>query len=272
MTNAVPGESQTPAVTPPQGGEPASAAGENPNANGAPGSGESDQDRNWKNLRGDRDYWRDRATQLEQAGTTGQPRQQQTPPAPAKDETPPKKTLADFGYDERAYDDYVRETARAEARKAARDEIEADNRKRADEARRTSYETKAADFAKANPTYYESVQNPRFVQSDALIAEIMEAENGPAIALYLSNNLNETNRLNGMSATQVAREVTKLSHKLSTASAAAAVPRNQVPGGGEPPPNPPAQLGATGDPGIKKDPAKMTDAEWWASRNKGKKK
>ncbi|MGH6633196.1 MAG: hypothetical protein ACREB0_07545 [Sphingopyxis sp.] len=264
MTNAVPGESQTPAVVPPNGDTSAAAAG-NTNANGAPPEGGSDQDRNWKNLRGDRDYWRDRATQLE----TAQPRQPQNATPPANETPPTKKTLADFGYDEAKYDDYLAERATEVARKTVREELTADEQRKAAEARRNTYESRATEFAKANPTYHEAVTNPRFTQSDALIGEIMESANGPALALYLANNLDETNKLNRMTPVQVAREVARLEAKL--ANAAPPVPKNQVPAG-DPPPNPPAKLEGSGDPGIKKDPAKLTDSEWWANRNKGKSK
>jgi hypothetical protein len=254
------------------------AAGENANQN--PGQGgsnpnESDpQGRNWKNLREDRDYWRDRAAQLE--GTSGnagpRPREAAAPPA---DEVaaPTKKTLADFKYDENAYADYLDKQSSETARKAARDEINAENNRRADEARRTTYETKANDFAKANPTYHEAVRNPRFVQSPALLTEIMEADNGPAVALYLANNLDVTTRLNNSPPHVVAREVTKIAAKIAGEAAKAAANTNQLGGsGGEPPPNPTPKLDAKGDAGVKKDPAKMSDTEWWEARQKSSKK
>jgi hypothetical protein len=264
MTEAVPGASQAPASSGAPGGN-ASASAAEPGTNGAPGS-ESPEERNWKALREDRDYLRDRVRQLE---TQPNARPAANPNPPANEPAQPRKTLADFGFDEAKYGEYIETQTREAARKAAREEIEAENGRKAAEARRTNFEARATKFAEANPKYHEAVTNPRFVQSDALITEIMESEQGPAIALYLANNLDETARLNRMTPVQVAREVVKLEVKLATAAAAA---RNQMPNGGDPPPNPPAKLDGSGDAGVKKDPSKMTDDQWWAARQAGKKK
>lgn len=255
------------AVTPPPGGIPAAAAGTtNEPANPAGTPSDSDKERNWRNLQSDRDYWRDRATTLETTPSRGAaPTPTPEPPAPTK------KTLADFAFNDVAYGDYLREEVTREAVETTRKTMAEERERESAEARARDFETHAAAFSKANPTYFEAVRNPRFVQSPALIAEIMEAgKDGPALALYLANNLDETGKLNRMTPVQVAREVVKLQTKLSAQRAALS---NQIPAGGSPPADPPATLGGTGDAGVdKKDPAKMSDEDWWKNRERANKR
>lgn len=259
-------------VTPPNGGDSANpAAGVSPNP---PQEGESEdgQGRNWRNLRSDRDYWRDRAAQLEQAPRGEAPPPRSATPPVSTDAESSKKTLADFAFDEAKYDDYLATRTREEARRAARAEIDADNERKNSEVRRSNFETKQAEFAKTNPTYFEAVRNPRFVQSDTLIAEIMESDEGPAIAQHLANNIDLTNRLNRMNAVGVAREVVRLEAKVKSERERATASRNQLPGADDPPPNPPPKIEGAGDAGVKKDPAKMSDDEWWKSRERSNKR
>lgn len=254
-------------VTPPPGGTPATPAGTtNEPANaGTPANGVDDQTRNWRNLQSDRDYWRDRATSLETTPTRGA-----APPPTPEPPAPTRKKLADFNFDDAAYSDYVREELRREAADTVRTTIAEEREAEATQQRQRDFETHAAEFSKANPTYFEAVRNPRFVQSPALIAEIMESgKDGPGLALYLANNLDETNRLNRMTPVQVAREVVKLQTKLATQKAALT---NQIPAGGAPPSDPPASLAGTGDAGVAKDPAKLTDDDWWKNRERANKR
>lgn len=272
MVDAVNDGSPPSTVTPPPGGTPAPVSGNANDANAPNGTpatgGDDDQSRNWKNLRSDRDYWRDRATQLETTPARGAAPTPEPEPTPA----PTRKTLADFSFDDAKYSDYLRAEVSREAADTTRKTLNEEREREAADARARDFESHQTEFSKANPAYFEAVRNPRFVQSNALISEIMEAgKDGPALALYLANNLDETNRLNRMTPVQVAREVVKLQTKLTAQRAAL---QNQLPGGGNPPPNPPPTIGGTGDAGVqKKDPAKMSDADWWESRQKaGKKK
>jgi hypothetical protein len=273
MPDAVNDASQASAgVSPPQSGNATPPGG------GNAGSENNDADRNWKALREDRDYLRDRVTDLEtrlnaNASNAAKPGDGTSQPEAAANEPATRKTLADFNFDEAKYSAYLEDRIAEQSRKAVREELTAAEEKKAKETRAATFESKQAEFAKANPTYFEATRNPRFVQSPALIAEIMGSEMGPAVALELANNLELTGKLNRMDAVGVAREVARIEARIEARNGAAAAATNQMPGGaGANLPDPPPKLDATGDAGIKKDPAKMSDDEWWRSRNRGKAK
>jgi hypothetical protein len=272
MPDAVNDASQASAgVSPPQSGNATPPGG------GNAGSEPNDADRNWRALREDRDYLRDRVTALEtrlNANASSAAKPGDGTSQAAANEPATRKTLADFKFDEAAYEAYLEDRITETSRKTVREELTAAEEKKAKETRAATFESKATEFAKANPTYFEAVRNPRFTQSPALIAEIMGSENGPAVAMHLANDLQLTDRLNRMDAVGVAREVARIEAKLEAAKgAAAAATVNQMPGGaGANLPDPPPKLDATGDAGVKKDPAKMTDDEWWRSRNRSKAK
>jgi hypothetical protein len=270
MPDAVTDGSQPSAgVSPPQSGNATPPAVANA------GSEPNDADRNWKALREDRDYLRDRVTELEtrlNASAANAPKPGNGTPQSeaAANEPATRKTLADFNFDEAKYEAYLEDRIAEQSKKAAREVLTEAEEKKAKEERATKFESKAAEFAKANPTYFEAVRNPRFVQSPTLIAEIMGSEHGPAVALELATNLDLTNKLNRMDAVGVAREVARIEARIEARASAAAAATNQIPGAaaGANLPDPPPKLDAVGDAGVKKDPAKMTDDEWWRSRQR----
>jgi hypothetical protein len=273
MPDAVNDASQASAgVIPPESGNATPPGGGNA---GQPN--ESDADRNWKALREDRDYLRDRLTELEgrlSANAANAAKPDKGAPEAAANEPATRKTLADFNFDEAKYEAYLEARIAETSRKTVREELTAAEEKKAKETRAATFESKATEFAKANPTYFEAVRNPRFQQSPALIAEILGSEMGPAVAMHLASDLALTDRLNRMDAVGVAREVARIEARLEAKNAAAAAATNRMPGAeaGANLPDPPPKLDATGDAGVKKDPAKMTDDEWWRSRNRSKAK
>jgi hypothetical protein len=259
---AQPQASQPAAVTSPQGGDGAPAAPQQSQP-AQTGNGESDQDRNWRRLQGDRDYWRDRAAQLEQ--------QQTRQPAEKQQEEQGAKTLADFEFDDAKYQSYLLEQAEKRAEKAAERKLQEQSERQAAERRKAAFEDRQKAFAKDHPDYSEIVSNPRFTQSDALLAEIMESEEGPAIAMYLASNLSEANRLNAMSAVEVARAVAKLENKLHSEREKAKAAKNQLPVGDQPAPTPKIDGASEGSGASVKpdspDSDKLSDAEWMRRRN-----
>lgn len=224
---------------------------------------ESEADRNWRQMREDRDYYRGEITRLQrELEERTKPREQAAAPAEKL------KTLADFEFDEPAYNQYLTQHLAKQtsehATKAAREVLEAERREQAAQVRRSAFEDRQKAFAKDNPGYFEAVANPRFTQSDALIEEIMESEEGPAIAMYLANNLDIASKLNRLDARGVAREVARLESKVVAERAKAKEARNQLPA--EAPPPAPKLDGSTAQ--VEKDPSQMSKEEFrkWRRR------
>ena len=228
---------------------------------------ESEADRNWRQMREDRDYYRGEISRLQrELETRTKPREEQAA-APAEK----LKTLADFEYDEPAFLQYLDQRqakqTTEQATRAAREVLEAERRELAAHARRAAFEDRQKAFAKDNPGYFESVANPRFTQSDALIEEIMESEEGPAIAMYLANNLDIASKLNRLDARGVAREVARLESKVVAERAKAKEARNQLPDTPDPAPR---LEGDKGGPSVRVDTGEsdaLSDKEWMRRRN-----
>jgi len=242
----------------------ASATTATPEPDQRPAKDDSPQERNWRELREDREYWRAEAQRLRnetQRQQAPQPQPEKVPEAP--------KTLADFEYDEAKFAAHLREVTRMEAAEAARAELAKERERQAEKQRQAAFAERQKAFAKDNPEYHAAVSNPRFVQSDALLAELMESEEGPAIAMYLANNLDKADMLNQLPPVAVAREVARLESKLIAERAKAKEAKNQLPAGA-PPPVPKLE---GSDAALDKDPTSadsdnLSPDEWLKRRNK----
>jgi len=98
------------------------------------------------------------------------------------------------------------------------------------------YETRAADYAAANPGYHEAIDN--FVQiaagSPPEIAEVlMTSEHGPAVAQYLGEHLDEAVRVLRMPPHLAAAEIARIEARVS-------VPKSKPVSNA---PNPPPKVG-----------------------------
>lgn len=262
MSEAVAPESQPAAV-----GEVLPEATATPAEPASAPKPESDADKNWRALREQTDYWRDRAYQLEREreAANRQPERRETVP-----ENP--KTLADFDYDEARYTAYSGEQAAQLAelrgREAARQELARERAEQAQRTARAAFNERQASFAKDTPDYHEVISNPRFTQSEALLGELMASEEGPALAYHLAKNLNEANRFNSMSPVEVARAVTRLESKMIAEREKAKEARNQITS--QPTPAPKLEGGEGSGATVKPDSSdsdSLSDAEWARRRN-----
>lgn len=231
---------------------------------------ESEADRNWRQMREDRDYYRGEITRLQrELEARTKPREEQAAAQAEK-----LKTLADFEFDEPAYNQYLTQHLAKQttehATRAAREALEAERREQAAAARRTAFEDRQKAFAKDNPGYFDAVANPRFTQSDALIEEILESEEGPAIAMYLANNLDIASKLNRLDERGVAREVARLESKVLAERAKAKEARNQLPADA-PAPAPKLEGAAAGAGTVSTtspDSDRLSDEEWAAAERR----
>ena len=74
---------------------------------------------------------------------------------------------------------------------------------------------KANDFAMDYPDFQQKISSPDFHQSDFVAAEIVDMQNGPAVAYYLSNNPSIANAINRKGDMEAMKDLTKISTALS---------------------------------------------------------
>jgi hypothetical protein len=197
----------------------------------------------------DAEYWREQAL-----------RAQPKPELPKPEEPPPAgKKLADFGYDEDKYQDYLFQQAEARAVKAAESVL---TRKQTETARVqtiSAHKEREAEFAKKVPDYFEVAHYAPITDSMAEI--VMELDQSAELAYHLGKNPKVAAQIARLPERQQALELGKIVAKLSD------VPKPpQV--SGAPPPAPKI---AAANGRVDKDPADMTDAEFskWFARKRG---
>lgn len=194
----------------------------------------------------ERDYWRDQAT-----------RQQPPKPEPAKAETPksfPK--LEDFNYDEAAYGAAVLAHTTEESRRIAREELANAETERQKTERTKSWKSRESEFRAKHADYEDKAYFAPM--SDHMVSIIQESDNGPAIAYYLGNNREESERIRNLSAGGAAFALGRIEAKLELPPAPASAPK---PVSKAPPP--PPKIDAT-EPAVAKDISDQTlsDAEF----------
>jgi hypothetical protein len=199
----------------------------------------------------DRDYWREQAQRA-------LPRQEPTPPAEAP--AAGKKKLADFGYDEDAYEAYLLERSQSVAVKATREELNREQQATQSRRREAEFTSREQKFSKDLPDYFEVTRG--HVPITAEMAEtIKESELGPAIAYHLGKNPDVAASIAQLTPLQQARELGRLEAKLAEKPKPPQV-------SGAPPPAPKL---AAANARVDKDPKDMSDAEFskWFARKRG---
>lgn len=210
----------------------------------------------------DRDYWRELAMRTPQA-----PREEPERREPVASE-PELKTLADFGYDERAYGKYTleiaREAARAEAESLRKEFRE--GRAQADrEQQRQDYESRAEAFAKTEKIEdIDSIFDPSLPITPDMAEVIMGVENGPQLHYYLAKNRAEAAKIARLSPSlqqfQLGLIASKLAKPATKQVSEAPSPAPRVDGGSSA-----SNLSVKADD---PDSDKLSDTEWTRLRNK----
>lgn len=195
----------------------ASDAGEQGKPKDGPSQRIDELTRNWRETERDRDYWRDEALRG---------RRQETPPREERTEPPGEpafKTLADFGYDEKAYNAYLvkelddrserrvqklrtelHDTRTAEDREITRSDFE-------DRAQKWAKEQKIEDFDLA----FRAPKDGGPQITEAMAEVIMDGESGPALLHYLAKNRTVAAQIARMPPLQQAREIGRLEAKVA---------------------------------------------------------
>jgi hypothetical protein len=187
--------------------------------------------------------------------------QQQKAPEPAKAPEPivEPKTLADFQYDEVAYQRYVFEQAAKLAESAVERKLQERSEREVAERRTQTFAQREADYAAKHPDYMEVTRDMSLPITREMAEIIADSEDGPAVAHYLAKNRQIAESIAKLPAVQAARELGRIEAKVAMESApAAAPPKPQV----SKAPPPPPKVEAT-EPAIEKDLSQMSDAEWY---------
>jgi hypothetical protein len=202
----------------------------------------------------DAEYWRAQALRAQPAPEPVAPKPAEPPPA--------GKKLADFGYDEDQYREYLFKEAGAQAVKAAETVL---SRKQEEASRQhavTAHKAREAKFAKDVPDYFEVAHYAPITESMAQL--VIESDQSAELAYHLGKNPEVAAKIAQLPPLAQAREMGRLEAKLAdkpkppTVSAA-------------PPPAP--RLESAGNPGGYAKPDapesdKLSDAEWTRARNK----
>lgn len=170
--------------------------------------------------------------------------------APAKEEGEKRKALADFNYDEVAYEDYLEQrftkTASETAAKKAEEVVSKREETKARETtaaeRKAKWSERVKDFSKDHPNFEEVVYAEDVEFSDAVAEAIADSDLGPQLAYHLAQHPDEARRISKLSAAAAGREIGKLEAKLTPAAppandnASASQPEKRVTKAPAPPP------------------------------------
>lgn len=197
---------------------------------------------------------------------------QQQARGPEGDAEPePLKTLKDFNYDEGAFNAYLIDRAKTEAKAEIRRETAQSNAEQRQQARADEFAAREAAFEADNPGFTERLHAEDLPITAEMAAFITDPDSdvGLHVGDYLASNKAEAARIAALSPTAQAREMTKLEGRIGKQIAKAAAEKTKA----STAPKPPKPVDGT-DPGMTRSPTdpksadKMSDAEWLAARNK----
>lgn len=188
----------------------------------------------------------------------------QPPPTPPTSEPPALKTLADFGWDEKAFASYLLKQA-APKPETIRETYRELQEQEARERRVETFRSREAEFAAQHEDYYEVAYYAPI--SDTLAEVIQESEEGPELAYYLGKNPDIAKKLSKLTFGAAGVELGKIAAKLAIEKEKAAKPSVSK----TPPPTPKVE-GAAETVSIKSasDPEsdKLSAEEWRRLREK----
>jgi hypothetical protein len=186
---------------------------------------------------------------------------QQKPPQEQARPTAPKK-LADFNYDEEAYqahlEEVVAEKAAAKAEAKLRERQDRDSRERSHKENHTKFREREAKVRAELEDYEDFAYSAPI---DEITDLIVAMDEGPRIAYYLGKNPETAARINSLPPHLAAVELGRLDQRLAfEREQAKAKPVSKAP-------PPPPKIDAT-EPAVDKDPSQMTDSEFakWRKR------
>lgn len=189
---------------------------------------------------------------------------QQTPAKPdpvVEDEPKPAPKLEDYNYDEAAYQAALFQHVKAEAARAAREELQQERTREKEQAKKQTFRQRETDFAKANPDYLTLTRDPSLPFTRELVDLVAESEKGPDVLYHLANNRDLADRIAGLSPVGAAREIGRIEAMLEKPAPAPA-PKPAI---SKAPPPPPKIEATDSTPRVSTtspDSDTLTDDEW----------
>lgn len=183
----------------------------------------------------------------------------------APDATP---TLEQFGFDEAKYQaalySHLTKTVGAKIRDEILGEMKQTEAQRRNQETYSTWAKREADFIKSQPDYVDKVRNARSLPiSDELQQELLQMDDGPQLAYYLTENREKAALLMKLPISAQMRELGRIQAQLELKKASA-TPVSKAP-------PPPPKVDATTTPtNFKVDTAEsdaISDAEWMRRRN-----
>lgn len=181
-----------------------------------------------------------------------------TPP-PEPDIKLDTKSLADFDYDEAAFQSHIVEQAKAEALRV----VQESNQYQSSNAARASFLEREAKYAEENPEYYGVTRNPSLTITGDMVDVAMESEDGPAVLMHLGKYPEVASRLATLSPIGLAREIGKIEAKIS-----ASAQGSKVSNAPSPVPKIEAAAAVTSINPASPESDKLTTKEWLKRREK----
>jgi hypothetical protein len=203
----------------------------------------------------------DRAREAEYWRSIAQQAQQPKPEPKAVEVKLP--TLEEHGYDEAKYQAALIQYATQQAEKVVEERLSKVEQQRAEQKRLEAFAERQRAFVKATPDFEARVlQDPTLPITEGMRDVIVDSENGPEIAYYLAQNRETAEAIARLPAHLAALEMGRIEGRLAAQKEAAKRP---PPVSQAPPPPPTLETTEAAGP---KDPAEMSDAEWYRAEKR----
>ena len=163
----------------------------------------------------DSEYWREQAMSKK--------------PEPVEVKEEPIKTLADFDYDEGAYQQHLFAKARAEAVNEAKRVLKEEQSHEISSQKLARFRSKEADFSKDVEDYHTVVTDPNLSISQAMADVATEMDNGPEVLYYLGKNPSLAEEISRLSPLSAARELGRIEAKITAKPVGAKVSKAPAP-------------------------------------------
>lgn len=139
--------------------------------------------------------------------------ERQGQPAVEQPKADQPKSLKDFNYDEKAYQDHLYTEARKHAEKAAKDAGERWKAEQEAVSRRAKFDERVAQFAKSVEDYSEVVTDSTPV-SEGMADYLLDSDEAGAVMYYLGNNPDEARKLYHMTPAKAGAALAKIEDRL----------------------------------------------------------
>lgn len=185
-------------------------------------------------------------------------------PEPAPDDIPPRKSLADFDYDDAKYSAYMDDRTDKIIEKRTSEALQGQQRQAAQTARANEHKARENDFASSTDDYWQTVTQVPVTQQSLEVIESSDV--GPEVLYYLGKNPQVAQGLIQVPPLEMARRMAFIETEITAAKEAVSQKKvSDAP--------PPAKKVKATDPGIRvgasdPDSDKLSDAEWLKRRNK----